>query len=199
MLTIRKFNNTESLKKKLKRLSNWDLSDLEEKFQIEFNNIIYDIDITYKKIFNFIKLLDENKFKFIFEIWDYFGIKNCEADISLFFKIIFLSKYTFNSGDEEKVFSHIIDFDLIFSLFLEKYKIDLTTDNINWKKYSALLENLLNSNNPLTKRIGYREGKNSKSKEERKLYNIFKIKEGNAKEKLHELKKMRYEAIIKGK
>lgn len=57
---------------------------------------------------------------------------------------------------KKKGFCHFADFDLVYSLFLEKYNIDLIDEDLNWFRYLFLLENLFLEENSLKKRLEYR-------------------------------------------
>lgn len=65
---------------------------------------------------------------------------------------------------KNKSFCHFGDFDVIWGLFLEKWGIDLTKDDIAWFKYLSLLEVLFLEENALTKRISFRQFKRNPQK-----------------------------------
>lgn len=58
-----------------------------------------------------------------------------------------------STKEQSKKFDDNDDFDLIYSLFIEKFNIDLIKDDINWFIYKFHRENLLTTENALTERI----------------------------------------------
>lgn len=70
------------------------------------------------------------------------------------------------SRSKQRLFDHILDFDLIYPLFIERYNINLMTNyEINWFEYIMLLENLLEEkSNSLLERFKHRAFKPVKGK-----------------------------------
>lgn len=60
------------------------------------------------------------------------------------------------SKDKERLFSYTRDYDLIYALMLKDYRIDLENEKLDWWKFTACFNELLASENALTKRIGFR-------------------------------------------
>lgn len=58
--------------------------------------------------------------------------------------------------NKNKVFDDLDDFDIIYSLFIEKFNIDLLNNDINYFVYKFHLEQLFLEKNALTKRIELR-------------------------------------------
>lgn len=68
------------------------------------------------------------------------------------------------------------DYDLIYANFLRYYQINLNKDDINWMEFNFLLEDLLLTENSLSKRIGFRSCNTPKNTDPNHSY-IKKMKE----------------------
>jgi len=78
-------------------------------------------------------------------------------DINIVLNYIFNKRFQApGSKDGEIVFDYLIDFDLIYALFLKDYGIDLIKQDIGWWQFTAMFEEITLNSNALTKRIGYR-------------------------------------------
>ncbi len=82
-----------------------------------------------------------------------------DLDINLLLNEIFESRFKGESSDSKKTFDYLKDFDLIYSMFLRYYNIDLVDNDLHWWKFTALLEAIILEDNALSKRIGYRATK----------------------------------------
>ena len=89
----------------------------------------------------------------------------------------------------EVVFDYQIDFDLIYACFKRYYGIDLIDDDLDWWKFTAMLEDLLHTDTSLANRVELRSREMPKRvKGDAKYYNnLLELKAkyrlyGNAKE-----------------
>lgn len=62
----------------------------------------------------------------------------------------------FGGGSSVPTFDDLRDFDVVYACFRRYHNIDLLKEDIGWFEYQALLEDLLLSENSITKRIEIR-------------------------------------------
>lgn len=102
-----------------------------------------------------------------------------KSDINKVLEYIFNSKFK-NVGKGKKVFCYFQDFDLIYANILRLYKIDIIRDDLNWFEFNSMIEDIMMTENSLSKRVGYRAMKMPKAtkynKEEIEFYRDMKDK-----------------------
>jgi len=66
-------------------------------------------------------------------------------------------KPRFKGGKSGEIaFDYLVDFDLIYACFKRYYDIDLIDDDLDWWKFTAILEDLINSETSLSNRMELR-------------------------------------------
>lgn len=143
-----------------------------------YDNACFSIGLTEK-------MLNEKGVDFLEKIYNYLNSERFLSPTSkndIEFKIQALKKHRRIKTQEEeedyrrrqaenkdKIFCHFGDYDLINSLFLEKYSIDLEKDNINYFFYTFKLNAILEEeSNCLVNRIKARNFKPTPGKENKK-------------------------------
>jgi len=135
------------------------------------------MELTYKKVMHMIDIIQNKKKESIHDLL------NIPYSININDVIEYILKSRFKpttSKNNERIFDYLVDFDLIYALFRKEYNIDLIKEDIGWWEFTAILEEILLSNNSLTKRMGYRGYKTPKkiddsNKEEVKFYQNKKL------------------------
>lgn len=165
------------------------------------NGEVYSIDLSFANIFNFLKIMRTTKNFTNRDFLNYFNLdfeifKDKVQDIFNYITVErFINEPEKNKkGDLE--FDLFEDFDLIFVNFKKYFNIDLFRDKLTWMEFNFyLLEDLLLSENSVTKRIEFRTHKiNPKDDNEvnnfyrkmKKKYNINHKKTYNINELLKE-------------
>lgn len=134
------------------------------KVWLEFSELIGDGELDLKKITQAFKLLfDElppNMIDALCEIFDFYShsTKKEREDIK-------------KEKEQKKNFDFEYDADLIFSAFMQQYKIDLSKANLHWWKFKALFSSL-SEDTQFMEVIKYRSIKLSdiKDKKQKKFY-----------------------------
>lgn len=82
-----------------------------------------------------------------------------ESDINYVLEELFMERFISPSskGGNVKSFDYRLDFDLLYSLFIEKFNKDLIKDDIGWWEFTAHLESIMSEENALTNRINHRQ------------------------------------------
>lgn len=158
------------------------------------------MDLSFANIFNIMKIIRvENNFT----NQDFLNYFNLNFDIfsdkiEQIFNYIIEERFKNESEKNKKgdlEFDLFEDFDLIFVNFKKYFNVDLFKDNITWMEFNFYLEDLLLSENSLTKRIGFRTHKinpkddyeiNNFYRKMKKKYNINNKKTYNLNQLLQE-------------
>jgi len=165
------------------------------------------LDLSFVNIFNFLKLTREGKIKTNLDFLKYFNLDFFifTDKINAIYEYIFKERFVdeIEIKQEENVpFDIFEDFDLLFANFKKYFNIDLIKDkNLSWFEFKFYLEDLLLTENSLTKRIFFRVNDESNidkielknfyrsmkkkyninHRKKHNLYELLKIKETNKK------------------
>lgn len=150
------------------------------------------LNFSYKRVQLFFKNIKENKVVDALYCLDFSGDFPSNEFIQNLYKMLISGRFISPKSDLElkvekgeitnqqandfiesdKVFDELLDFDLIYSLFKERFNIDLIDEDINYFKYKMMLEHLfLEEKNPLINRINARNFKPMTGKNVDQEYN----------------------------
>ena len=133
---------------------------------IKFSQIVFSGEIDYKKLAKALRLvLDELPP----------GLEETVNAVMNFYNPPKKQSKAQKSKNQKRVYDFDYDAELIYSAFLQQYKIDLTTAELHWWQFKALLDCLTDETN-FIKVVGYRSINLSeiKNKEQKKFYREMK-------------------------
>lgn len=153
----------------------------EHPYWLTFASLLGDLKTSFIDFsFMFVSKVPKDSKKAFFALYDFYLNKSI------------LPRATSDVSDSEIALDYEIDAELIYSAFMEQYKIDLFDTPIHWHKFKALLNGLHDTklNKVIEYRLYKKPGKNDTYENQmQKLKNAWKIETQEEKKEKEELEK----------